>query len=324
LFQLVTSEVVNGSSACPACGSVTPLVTGERIATRDLAAAWRREDEAIGAGEMTESRTAAILAALPPEIGFDRCESCGLEVATPPTVWSSIAYPRDQSYPIRWEFLRAVEDLGTSPLDLLEIGCGEGHFLELAGARSHRAVGIDFSETAVAKARARGVDAFCGGFEELARHVGDARRFDAIVLFQVIEHLARPDVLFRELARWGRPGARLFISCPGPRRFTRLIGEQQAGARDFWDYPPHHVLRWSIPALRAFTTRQGWHVEEVMEEPFSWVAAGSHIGVARAIHRGQLHHPVHRRLSIAIAWLRLLMSPTSRAGMSLYLRAVRT
>ena len=318
------TAVGNESTACPACGSVTPLAVGERIATRDLAAAWRREDEAIGARERAESRTAAILAALPPEIGFDRCESCGLEVATPATVWSSADYPRDQSYPIRWEFLRAVDDMGSAPLDLLEIGCGEGHFLQLAASKGHRAAGIDFSDTAVAKAQARGLRAFCGGFDELGRHVGDTMRFDAIVLFQVIEHLARPDVLFREVARWARPGARLFISCPGPRRFTRLIDEQQAGTRDFWDYPPHHVLRWSIPALRAFITRQGWRVEEVMEEPFSWVAAGSHIGVARAIHRGQLHHPVNRRLSIAIAWLRLLRSPASRAGMSLYLRAVRT
>ena len=85
---------------------------------------------------------------------------------------------------------------------MLDIGCGEGHFLELAAARGHRAVGIDFSNTAVAKAQARGLRAYCGGFDELAGHVGDAMRFDAVALFQVIEHLPDPAELLSAVASW--------------------------------------------------------------------------------------------------------------------------
>jgi SAM-dependent methyltransferase len=306
--------------ACVACGAAS-LLAGERIATADLAAAWRREDEATGALQAIEPRTAAIMRSLPAEIRFDCCPACGLEMADPPAVWSSAEYPRDQSYPLRWEFLRGIEDLGDVPLDVLEIGCGEGHFLELAAGRGHRPVGVDFTDSAVASARARGLRAFCGGFDELARHIGSDQRFDAVALFQVIEHVADPGHIFSSIRSWTRPGARLLISCPGPRRFTRLIREQQAGRRDFWDYPPHHVLRWTLPALRAAVTRHGWDVIDAIEEPFSWVAAGSHIGVARAIHRGQLGHPVARRVSIAMAWLRLLRTAGQHAGMSLYLCA---
>jgi 2-polyprenyl-3-methyl-5-hydroxy-6-metoxy-1,4-benzoquinol methylase len=307
---------------CVACGD-TALELAERIPTTDLASAWRREDEATGALHAVEARTAAIIASCPAEIRFDRCRSCGLEMAVPPTLWSADDYPRDQSYPRRWEFLRGVDDLGTGTLDVLDIGCGEGHFLEQLRARGHRGVGIDFSDTAIAVARARGLRAFCGGFDELARHVGRDARFDAIALFQVIEHFASPDDLLATIAALSRPGAHLLISCPGPRRFTRLIHEQQAGTRDFWDYPPHHVLRWTLPALRAAVTRHGWDVIEAVEEPFSWVAAGSHVGIARAIYRGQLDSPVARRISIAIGWLRLLRAAQQLAGMSIYLNAVR-
>jgi SAM-dependent methyltransferase len=307
--------------ACVACGG-RALEAGERIAAADLAAAWRREDEATGAADAIAPRTAAILSALPEEVGFDRCQSCGLEMAVPPIVWSADAYPRDQSYPVRWEFIRGLDDLEGQPRDVLEIGCGEGHFLAMAAQRGHRPVGIDFSQTAVVKAQARGLRAFRGGFDDLARHVGGDAQFDAVALFQVIEHLADPDELFGAIARWVRPGGRLLISCPGPRRFTRLIHEQQAGACDFWDYPPHHVLRWTLPALSAAVGRHGWRVTTAMEEPFSWVAAGSHIGIARAIYRGQLQHPVARRLSIGIGWLRLLARPERRAGMSLFVSAV--
>jgi 2-polyprenyl-3-methyl-5-hydroxy-6-metoxy-1,4-benzoquinol methylase len=226
---------------CVACRR-SDFVLSETVRASDVAAAWVREGLASGAADV-EGRVAALRTALPERVGFYRCRHCGIEMADPPTVWSAEAYPRDQSYPFRWEFRQCLADLGEQPLDVLEIGCGTGEFLAAAVARGHRVVGIDFSDTAVAEARARGVRAFCGGFDELARHVDADTRFDAIACFQMIEHIGDPDGLLASLTRWARPTARLFMSCPGPRRFTRLIREHQAGASDFWDYPPHHVLR---------------------------------------------------------------------------------
>lgn len=310
-------------TACRACGSHR-LETSETIAAATLAEAWRREDEAVGAAaaDVMERRTGDVLAALPDRIRFLRCGNCGLQMAEPPVVWSASAYPRDQSYPIRWEFERCLDDLGTPPIDVLELGCGTGNFLAAAAERGHRAVGIDFSDTAVAGARARGLRAFCGGIDELAQHVRNAR-FDAVVFFHVIEHLADPGALLRQLAGWTRPGARLFLSCPNPRRFTRLIREQQAGSSDFWDYPPQHVLRWTLPALTAFLPRHGWRVDTAIEEPFSWTAAASQIGLARATYRGAVGRPLARRVHIARGWLDLVKAPARRAGVSLYVAAVK-
>ena len=307
-------------AACQACGS-RRLDTSETIAAATLAEAWRREDQ-VGAADAMNRRTDELLAALPDRVRFLRCDDCGLQVAEPAVVWSASAYPRDQSYPIRWEFHRCLDDLGTPPIDLLELGCGTGHFLAAAAERGHRAVGIDFSDTAVAQARARGLRAFCGGIDELARHVWSAR-FDAVVFFHVIEHLADPGALLRQLSEWTRPGTRLFLSCPNPRRFTRLIREQQAGLSDFWDYPPQHVARWTLPALTALLPRHGWRIDTAIEEPFSWTAAASQIGIARATYRGELARPLGRRVSIALGWLRLLREPARRAGVSLYVAAVK-
>ena len=308
---------------CVACGG--PLAPCESVATTALVDAWRREDAAAGADRTPQSsaRGREIWASLPSHVTFHRCGDCGLERALPARVWSAAAYPRDQSYPVRWEFDRSLDDLGPAPLDVLEIGCGTGRFLELADRRGHRAIGIDFSDTAVQHATSQGMRAFCGGFDELAVHLGAEVRFDAVALFHVIEHVADPDALFSAIAEWTRPGAHLAISCPGPRRFTRLIGEQQVGQSDFWDYPPQHVLRWTLPALRSMCARHGWHVVTAIEEPFSWTAAGSHIGIARAQYRDVLDHPIWRRLSIAAGWWRALCAPTYRHGVSIYVHAVR-
>jgi SAM-dependent methyltransferase len=307
---------------CVACGG-GPLVIRERITRSELAAAWRREDDAVSDVESARQRYQALLATLPPELQFDACPACGLQMASPQVVWSASMYPRDQSYPVRWEFQRAVDDLGPTPVDVLELGCGTGHFLALAAECGHRAVGLDFSEPAVAQARARGLAAFCGGLEDLEQHLGRDAKFDAVALFHLIEHVADPAALLRAVAPWLRPRARIFVSCPGPRRFTRLIRDQQAGASDFWDYPPQHVARWTLAALRAVLAGSGWRVTSAIEEPFSWVAAASQIGVARAIHKRQLDRPLVRRACIAAAWVRLALEPRRRYGVSLYATAVR-
>ena len=308
---------------CVACEG-RDLAPSERISARALVAAYRREDEATGAAAIMDRRSREMLALLPDVIQFDRCRACGLEMASPAVLWSASDYPRDQSYPLRWEFERCVEDLGPDPLDILELGCGTGHFLAAAAARGHRAVGIDFTDTAAAAAQSRGLRAICGGFDALADHVGRDVRFDAVAFFHVIEHLADPAAFLIALDPWLQPGARLFLSCPGPRRFTRLIREQQAGASDFWDYPPQHVLRWTLPALRAVLTHCGWDVQMAIEEPFSWVAAGSHVGMARATYRGEFERPLARRASIALAWMRLLASPSRRHGTSIYVSAQKS
>jgi SAM-dependent methyltransferase len=311
-------------ASCVACGS-TELKRVEEISATAIAEGWRREDRAAGNDAIADQRAHDLVTTLPERICFDRCGRCGLEMASPPVLWSAGAYPVDQSYPVRWEFQRCLDELGPAPLDVLELGCGTGEFLALAAARGHRAVGIDFSESAIAAARARGVRAFCGGLDDLRSHLGGDARFDAIVFFQVIEHLADPEALLALLAQWVRPGGRLCLACPGPRRFTRLIREQQTGRSDFWDYPPHHVLRWTLPALRAVVERHGWRVVAAEEEPLSIVAAGSHVGVARAMYRRHIHDRIRRRLSIALAWLSVLTAPASRrAGVSIYLSAVHT
>ncbi len=239
-------------------------------------------------------------------------------------MWHADDYPEDQSYPTRWEFLRCVDDLGASALDVLELGCGTGELLALLAARGHRAVGVDFSASAVAAARGRGLPAFEGSIDALAANVAPGSQFDAVVLFHVIEHLPDPDALFESIAPWARNDARLFVACPGPRRYSRLIREQQIGRSDFWDYPPMHVLRWTLPALDAVARRHGWAAEVMTEEPLDWVGAASHVGVARALHRGVLGDAIRRRLTIAGAWASLAAAPRSRrSGTSLYVVARR-
>lgn len=98
--------------------------------------------------------------------------------------------------------------------NILDFGCGEADFLRSITGFSHR-VGIDFSETALAGARAKdsGLDLRLGTENLLGEFTGWA---DIVTSFGTLEHLGDPESVFRSLMRcvtWERGGA-LIISCP--------------------------------------------------------------------------------------------------------------
>lgn len=314
------------SSVCLACGAQA-LVAGKEVPLVDLARAWSRLRRLKSLAPVSvETWLEAAMASIGrSSVRFDRCPRCGLQVSAPLTPWREGAFPEDEEYPPRWEFDRCLEDLGPRPLRILELGCGAGEFLEMARRRGHDTLGVDFNPTAVEAAVARGLHVVHGGLDRLREHLaarGDDLVFDAVVLFHVIEHLADPVALLHELTPFVRRGTRLVVSCPGPRRFTRMIREQRIAGWDFWDYPPHHVLRWTLPSLTRFLSFHGWRVLAAVEEPLHFVGASSQIGCTRAMYRGRLNRSVYRRASIVWARIRLAAARTMRIrGLSIYVMA---
>lgn len=317
------------TSICLACGS-HGLTLVESITIERLADAWANDREALRSEDVDRKAwlNSTVRAIDARAIRFDRCEKCGLEMSSPRRPWLDGLYPEDEDYPRRWEFSRCLSDLGEKPLSILELGCGAGEFLSMAQDRGHKVLGVDFNPAGVEKAISRGLDAVCGGFEYLREYLVTSNKectFDAIVFFHVIEHLAEPQALLRDLRTFTHPGTRLIISCPGPDRFAGLIREQRVGTREFVDYPPHHVLRWSIPGLRNFLERNDWRVVRALEEPLDWLGASSQIGITRAMYKGYLNSPVRRRLSVVRALVQLLMEVIRRhtTGLSIYVFAER-
>lgn len=106
---------------------------------------------------------------------------------------------------------------------VLDFGFGSGQFLDWARRNGYRAVGIENIEALVASATARGHEAYLGqlpGDQDSHRAT-----FDAIVAFDVLEHLTREEIagvlaLFAELLR---PDGKLLARFPnGHSPFGRL------------------------------------------------------------------------------------------------------
>jgi len=103
--------------------------------------------------------------------------------------------------------------------DVLEAGCGEGYGADLIAGVARRVIALDYDESAVAHVRARypRVQVLHGNLAELPLPESSV---DAVVNFQVIEHLWDQRGFVLECLRVLRPTGLLMVSTPNRLTFS--------------------------------------------------------------------------------------------------------
>jgi len=157
---------------------------------------------------------------------------------------------------------------------LLDVGCGTGWLAEHFAAYT----GIDGSPAAVEIARELGRNVTEGNVEE-PLPVADGA-FDAVVMKDVLEHVADPVAVVHEARRALRPGGLVFASSPDAQRWV-------------WDDYTHR-RPFTRKSFRLLFADQGF---EVLHVGFESVAPG--VGVLSARTRRK-RRP---RVFALLAWL---------------------
>ena len=165
---------------------------------------------------------------------FAKCRSCGhlylnprpstdhLGVIYPPTYY---AFAENQAgnaavgyFRKIWEsgkvkhFLKIV---GAGQKKILDVGCGEGRFLSLLkqyGDPAWELVGLDFDQKAAGLCRRKGFRCEVGRIEDFPAE----EKFDAIIMFQLIEHVDNPREVARRMRALLNPGGVLVLETPNP------------------------------------------------------------------------------------------------------------
>jgi 2-polyprenyl-3-methyl-5-hydroxy-6-metoxy-1,4-benzoquinol methylase len=159
---------------------------------------------------------------------------------------------------LRLNFRNRIETLRAfvpnwSQADVFEIGCAYGFFLSEIENEVGSASGIDISAEAVRFAcEDRGVHALQHDY--LALDLG--RKVDAIVMWDTIEHLKRPDLFIAKAARDLKRGGVIALT-------TGDIGSLNArlrGRRWRMIHPPTHMHYFSVATVSKLLERQGFDI----------------------------------------------------------------
>lgn len=103
----------------------------------------------------------------------------------------------------------------TGPALVIDVGCGDGAALAVAAGQNpeHRFAGVDWSASALERARALGLTVLRGGVAAPGLPVADGVA-DVVIMSELIEHLVDPDGAVAEARRVLRPGGALLLSTP--------------------------------------------------------------------------------------------------------------
>jgi SAM-dependent methyltransferase len=128
---------------------------------------------------------------------------------------------------------------------LLDVGCGSGDIVKLAGESGLEARGVEFSAEAVRYAReTRGLEVREGTLESAALPEGS---LDGVSLFHVLEHLPDPVGTLREVRRVLKPGGLVLIQVPNFASWqARLFGARWHAVeapRHFHHFTPETLTR---------------------------------------------------------------------------------
>lgn len=136
------------------------------------------------------------------------------------------------------------------PVRYLDVGCSTGFVVEAARGRGWNATGIDLNPSAIEFGKGRGLDLRVASLEDEPFEPGS---FDAVSLFDVLEHLPAPAAVVQQCTRLLKPGGILFLYVPNYDSASRMLMHGEA----HFIWPTHHLNYYTPTTIRDFLLRQG-------------------------------------------------------------------
>jgi 2-polyprenyl-3-methyl-5-hydroxy-6-metoxy-1,4-benzoquinol methylase len=137
-------------------------------------------------------------------------------------------------------------------LDVLEIGCSSGFMLDAITAAGGRCCGIEPSAVFTDYLQAKGHSVYAS-MEELEAQ-GD-QRYDLIVHFFVLEHIANPDEFLRRQLGLLKPSGKVIMEVPSATDALTSLYRIPAFERFYWSIAHHYYYR--PDSLRFLLNRLG-------------------------------------------------------------------
>lgn len=155
------------------------------------------------------------------------------------------------------ELERFIHTYGLENKKIVEIGCGQGEYLELLASFPVEAYGLEHRACLVKAAKEKGLQAF-QGFTETADTVLPGAPFDAFVMFNFLEHQPQPNEMLQCIYRNLTENGVGLLTVPG----FEYVLEQRA----LYELVRDHIAYYTADTLRHLFEQNGFAVKE-------WISA---------------------------------------------------
>jgi SAM-dependent methyltransferase len=145
---------------------------------------------------------------------------------------------------------------------ILDIGCGDGTFLDLA-KKDFVCTGIEISDYLVSHARKkRGMEVIEGNFQD---EDFKSNKYDGVTMIALLEHLDKPSEAVKKCFDLLNKNGVLFLKTVNYSSLNRIIaGTGWAGFR-----PPDHIVYFNPSNLRLLLIKAGFRKITIHSSPFS-------------------------------------------------------
>lgn len=202
-------------------------------------------------------RAPAMVGGVPIDLGrteyrLRRCRDCGFQYKDPPIDEAKLLACYEGAAGVHWEdrpdprkrrfdTLASIVTRHASGRRILDVGCFNGAVLEYLGGGWQR-FGLEPAPAAARLAVSRGVEILGATLDDLP---GDAL-FDAVLMIDVVEHLANPRLALERVAAAVRPGGVVLIGTGDTGAWSFRL----QGARYWYCALPEHVSFFNEGTLR--------------------------------------------------------------------------
>lgn len=256
---------------------------------------------------------------------YVRCPTCALVYLSPRPMATAVEDYYRESYddryglaeagperlPVFRSVFRHLSARCRVPGKILDIGCGDGAFLELCRVNGWTCTGLELSKKAAERATRRGFRLLPMGWIEEGPHGGaQQERYDAITLINVLETVTDPSSMLRRVRASLMPGGIMMIRVSNGafhlavRRPVRWIGARYQQA--------FHLFVYSPMALSQLVRDAGFRILSIRNSVPSAGLGGSSAGWLKRLPwvvSGMLFWTV-AQIAFRMTWGRAILSPS--------------
>lgn len=166
--------------------------------------------------------------------------------------------------PTPFETHRIVLDKIKEGSEVLDLGCATGYFAKILKEKKCRVWGVDHDKNALKHAKK-----FCISTAyvdlETVKSLPFKKKFDYILLLDVLEHLKNPNKLLILIKKYLKPDGKLILSTPNIAfisvRLSLLLGKFNYRSEGIMD--ENHVHFYTKKSLTDFLKECGYKIQEI-------------------------------------------------------------